>query len=268
MTGSNRPPLGRMDGRVAVVTGASTGIGAAIARELVRAGGRVHAVARRPDVVAENVGRDAVADGRCVPHGVDVSDAAAVQALAEELATDDPVDTLVCAAGVNIPRRRIAEVTVEAWDELVAINLSGVFYCVNAFLDQLRENDGDLVVISSVAATWPDHSGAAYGASKSGLLGLARGTGIDEHAEGVRVSTILPGIVNTPILDKRPVPPTPELREWCLQPEDIAATCLLAVTLPPRANLAESTLVATRLQSLGKTQQANPELPAALRGDG
>ena len=196
---------------------------------------------------------------------MDVSDASAVRVLAEELAADDPVDTLVCAAGINIPRRRIAEVTVEAWDELVAINLSGVFYCVNAFLDQLRENDGDLVVISSVAASWPDHSGAAYGATKSGLLGLARGTGIDEHAEGVRVSTILPGIVDTPILDKRPVPPSPELRAWCLQPEDVAATCLLAVTLPPRANLAESTLVATRLQSLAKTQEANPQLPAALR---
>ncbi|MDV3125623.1 hypothetical protein M1247_11920 [Mycobacterium sp. 21AC1] len=104
------------------------------------------------------------------------------------------------------------------------------------------------VVISSVAAAWPDHSGAGYGATKSRLLGLVRGA----------------GIVDTPILDNRPIPPSPEVREWCLKPEDIAATCLLAVTLPPRANLAESTLVATRLQSLGKTQQANPELPPSV----
>jgi NAD(P)-dependent dehydrogenase (short-subunit alcohol dehydrogenase family) len=265
VTGPSRPPLGRMDGRVAVVTGASTGIGAAIARELVRAGGKVHAVARRPDVIIDNVGTDAVAAGRCVPHKVDVSDADAVRALADELRESDPVDTLVCAAGINVPRRRVAELTLEAWHELVAINLNGVFYCLHAFLDQLRANQGDLVVISSVAASWPDHSGAGYGATKSGLLGLARGAGIDEHANGVRVSTILPGIVDTPILDNRPIPPPSELREWCLQPEDIAATCLLAVTLPPRANLAESTMVATRLQSLGKTQQANPELPPSLR---
>jgi NADP-dependent 3-hydroxy acid dehydrogenase YdfG len=267
VTGFARPPLGRMDGRVAVVTGASTGIGAAIAREFVRAGGKVHAVARRPDVIADNVGADAVAEGRCIPHKVDVSDAQAVLALADELRDSDPVDTLVCAAGVNIPRRRVAELTVETWHELVSINLNGVFYCLHAFLDQLRANEGDLVVISSVSATWPDHSGAGYGATKSGLLGLARGAGMDEHAQGVRVSTILPGIVDTPILDNRPIPPSPELREWCLKPEDIAATALLAVTLPPRANLAEATMVATRLQSLGKTQQANPELPESLRRD-
>ncbi|TDE11833.1 SDR family oxidoreductase [Jiangella asiatica] len=260
--------LGSMAGRVALVTGASSGIGAAIAREFVAAGARVHGAARRADAIVEQVGADAVARERCVPHALDVGDPVAVDDLAARLHAEDPVDTLVCAAGFNVTDRRLAQLTNEAWDELVRVNLSGTFYVLRAVLDQLRERQGDLVVISSVAGSWPDHSGPGYGATKSGLLGLARGAGIDEHANGVRVSTILPGIVNTPILDDRPVPPSPELREWCVQPEDVAAACLCAVTLPARANIAEMTIVATRLQSLGKTQNANPQLPEEVSPHG
>lgn len=256
--------LGRMDGRVALVTGASSGIGAAIARAFVDAGARVHAIARNADQIVDSVGRNAFERGLCIPHKLDVSDAAAVNRLASELAENDPIDTLVCAAGINVTNRRISQLTNEAWDELIAINLSGVFYILKATLDQLRDNEGDFVVISSVAASWPDHTGAGYGATKSGLLGLARGVGIDEHGNGVRVSTILPGIVDTPILDRRPVPPSQEIRDWTVKPEDVASACLLAVTLPARVNIAEMTIVATRLQSLGKTQEANPELPPSI----
>ncbi|HEY0248159.1 MAG TPA: SDR family oxidoreductase [Gryllotalpicola sp.] len=258
--------FGRMDGRSALVTGASSGIGAAIARGFLDAGARVHAVARRADAMVQELGQDAVDDGRCVIHPVDVSDSAAMLALGAELAATGPVDTLVCAAGFNIPKRRVAELTVEAWDELVAVNLNGAFYALRATLDQIRECNGDIVFISSVTASWPDHAGAAYGATKSGLLGLARGAGIDEHGNGVRVTSVLPGIVNTAILDKRPIPPTPELRRWMVQPEDIAQACLTAVTLPARTNIAEMTIVATRLQALAATQAANPELPEGLDG--
>lgn len=267
MTKASTSARGSMASRVALVTGASSGIGAAIARTFLEAGARVHAAARRRDAILENVGAlcpDAVGEGRLVAHALDVSDSRAVLELGRHLEHEDPVDTLVCAAGTNVTDRRFAQLTVEAFDDLIRTNLNGAFYAMHATLDQIRERAGDVVLISSVAASWPDHSGAAYGASKSALLGLARGLGIDEHANGVRVSTILPGIVDTPILDKRPVPPPPELRAWCLQPEDVAAACLFAVTLPARANAAEMTLVATRLQSLGKTQQANPTLPEAL----
>lgn len=260
--------IGSMRGRVALVTGASTGIGAAIARTFLEAGGRVHGAARRPDVIEENVGGADGGRGALHAHRLDVSDASAVDALASRLGAEDPVDTVVCAAGINIPDRRLSQLTTESWERLVAVNLSGTFHVLRAFLDQLRERDGDVVIVSSVAASWPDHSGPGYGATKSGLLGLARGAGIDEHGNGVRVSTILPGIVDTPILDDRPSPPPPEVREWCLQPEDVAAACLLAVTLPARANIAEMTLVATRLQSLGNTQAATPKLPPGLAGPG
>jgi serine 3-dehydrogenase len=255
---------GRMDGRVAVVTGASSGIGAAIARGFLNAGARVHAVARRADAMREELGAAAIAEGRCILHPLDVSDQEQMTDLGAELAANDPIDTLVAAAGFNVPKRRVAELTLEAWNELVAVNLNGVFYLLHSTLDQLRERSGDFVAISSVTASWPDHAGAAYGATKSGLLGLARGLSRDEHGNGLRVTSILPGIIDTPILDKRPIPPTRELREWMVKPEDVAEATLTAVTLPARTNIAEMTIVATRLQALSMTQEANPQLPQSL----
>lgn len=254
--------FGRMDGRVALVTGASSGIGAAIAQAFIAAGGRVHALARRGNSIRDWAGQESLERGSCVVHEIDVANSDAMQALGDFLAKKDPIDTLVVAAGTNITNRRMADVTITDWDRLIAVNLNGAFYALRATLDQLRDRQGDVVFISSVAGRWPDHSGGSYGATKAALLGLAAGTGIDEHANGVRVTSILPGIVNTEILDRRPVPPTRELREWMVQPEDIAQVCLTAVTLPGRTNIAEITVVATRLQSIGKTQEANPEGPS------
>jgi NAD(P)-dependent dehydrogenase (short-subunit alcohol dehydrogenase family) len=211
--------------------------------------------------MASNVGPEYVASGQLVTHRVDVSDSAAMQALADHLAATDPIDTLVCAAGTNITGRRLHQVSFEDFDKLVATNLSGTFYALRATLDQLRERQGDVVLISSVAGAWPDHSGPAYQATKAGLLGLARGAGWDEHGSGIRVCTILPGIVNTPILDLRPVPPSDEVKAACVQPEDVAEAALCALTLAHRTTLAEMTLVSTLLQSLGNTQAANPALP-------
>lgn len=252
-------------GRVALVTGASSGIGAAITNRLLESGMRVHAVARSAEKLAR-LAPDAQKDGRLIAHPVDVSDTASMRNLAESLAVNDPIDCLVCAAGTNVPLRRFAELTDESFDEILRTNLYGVFTIMHASLPQLRAANGDIVIVSSVAASWPDHSGAAYGASKSALLGLARGASRDEHGNGVRVCTILPGIVDTPILDLRPSPPPKSVREWAVAPEDIAESVYLAVGLPQRTNIAEMTVVATRLQSMGNTQQATPKLPEALLG--
>jgi NAD(P)-dependent dehydrogenase (short-subunit alcohol dehydrogenase family) len=256
--------LGDMTGRTALVTGASSGIGEATAIALLEAGARVHAVARREEELLR-VGGDAVAEGRFVPHPLDVSDGPAVQELIDELAQADPLDTLVLAAGRNVNPRTFGDLTFDAFDDLMKVNLSGTFYFLRAALPQLRESTGDVIIISSVAALWPDHSGAAYQTSKAGVTGLARGASWDEHGAGVRITTIFPGVVNTPILDRRPVPPPQELRQWMAQPEDIAQAALAALTLPGRTTVSEMTLVGTRLQSIGNTQQATPVLPDELR---
>ena len=253
-----------LEGRVALVTGASSGIGASVVRRLLAAGARVHGVARRQEALNE-VSPEHLADGRFVAHALDVSDSAGARTLAAQLAESDPIDILVCAAGTNVPRRRVAELTDESFDRIMKTNVYGVFTLLSATLDQLRERQGDVVIISSIAASWPDHSGAAYGASKSALLGLARGASRDEHGNGIRVCSILPGIVDTPILDLRPSPPPREVRDWAIHPDDIAEAVHCAVSLPPRTNIAEISVVATRLQSLSNTQAATPELPVGMR---
>ena len=162
------------------------------------------------------------------------------------------------AAGVNLPERTFEELTPERWDGLVATNLSGAFYVLRAALDALRAARGLAVLIGSVSGSWPDVSGAAYQASKAGMLALARAVGLEEHEHGVRVSAVLPGIVNTPILDNRPVPPDAAIREAALQPQDLAAACLFLATLPPNAYVPELTMLPTALQALGKSGVASP----------
>jgi NAD(P)-dependent dehydrogenase (short-subunit alcohol dehydrogenase family) len=229
-------------GKVAVVTGGSSGIGKAIVESLTAAGVTCHAVSRRG------------------PVKVDVSDQPAVKAFVDTL---DRIDILVCAAGDNVPRRRFAEITPEAWDHLLSVNLSGAFYFINAALAKLRAAQGDVLLIASVSGQWPDPSGAAYQASKAGMIALARGAGIEEHLNGLRFSVINPGGTDTPILLKRPVQPPPEVLAKMLQPEDVAEACLAVLSMPRRAHIAELTILPTAIQALGAT---NPGTQQPLSG--
>jgi NADP-dependent 3-hydroxy acid dehydrogenase YdfG len=239
--------MAALAGRTALVTGASSGIGLATALAFADAGAHVHAAARRPELIEEAAaGRDVVA------HRLDVTDRPAVAALAERLAGAGPLHALVAAAGTNVKARRVDELTPAAFDELIALNLTGAFNVVHAFLEPLRVTRGDVVLIGSVSGSWPDRSGATYQASKAAIHAFARGAAFDEQ-RGVRFTTIMPGLVDTAILDQRPEPPGAELRARMLRPDDVAAACLFAVSLPPRAHVPELTILPTELQALGRT---------------
>lgn len=238
--------MGALDGRTALVAGASSGIGLATALMFAEAGAKVHAAARRADVIAEAAGDQLVA------HALDVTDRDSVSQLAQRLIGEGPLHALVVAAGINIKRRRLEQVEPEDWDRVLAVNLTGAFNLVHSLLPALRETRGDVVLIGSVSGSWTDRSGAAYQASKAGMLALARCGAFDEH-EGVRFTTIAPGVVDTPILESRPEPPDAEMRAQMLMPEDVAAACLFAVSLPPRAYMPELTILPTALQAIGRT---------------
>jgi NADP-dependent 3-hydroxy acid dehydrogenase YdfG len=236
--------VGLLDGRVALVAGASSGIGHATATAFADAGASVHAVARRAIDAADGI----------TTHQLDISDRAAVDALAAEW--EGPLDALIVAAGVNIKERRLEQLAPETWDELIATNLTGSFNLVHAFLDRLRDARGDVVLIGSVSGNWPDISGPAYQASKAAVQAFARAASFELHDSGLRFTTIMPGVVDTPILDNRPVVPGPELRARMLAPEDVAAACLFVVGLPARAHVPELTILPTEIQSLGKPAPA------------
>jgi NAD(P)-dependent dehydrogenase (short-subunit alcohol dehydrogenase family) len=238
MTSRSSSVLESLTGKVAVVTGGGSGIGAAIVQGLTDAGVTCHAIGRRG------------------PVKLDVSDQPAVKRFVDSLPR---LDILVCAAADQVPRRKLEELTPEVWDHLIAVNLSGAFYFINAGLPKLREARGDVVMISSVSARWPDSSGPAYQASKAGMSALAAAAGFEEHLNGVRFSVINPGAVDTPLLEKRPVPPPPDVAAAMLRPEDVADACLMLLKLPRRAHIPDLTIVPTRLQSLGKTSVPNPK---------
>ena len=222
--------------RTVVVIGASSGIGLEAARAFAAQGDTVHAAARReislPGVTA---------------HQLDFTDREALDTFAAQF---EHVDALIVAAGANIPKRRLHELTYESWDHLIGANLTGPANALLAFLPKLK--GGTVVIVGSVSGSFTDLSGPAYQAAKAGVLALTRGAGFEVGGD-VRCTAILPGVVDTEILNNRPEPPTAELRAQMLQPEDVAAACLFAVNLPPRAFVPELTILPTRLQSIGKT---------------
>jgi len=230
-----------LDGRTAVVTGASSGIGLATAERLAGLGARTVALARRA-AAAEGV----------EARRADVTDPAQV---ARALADVEQLDVLVAAAGTNVTRRRLEELTPEATAELLDVNLAGVVHVVTAALPALRRARGLVIVVGSVSASWPDRSGPAYQAAKAGVLAFARGAGLEEHERGtgVRFSVVQPGMVDTPLIDRRPEPPPAEQRALMLRPEDVAETCAFLACLPARALVSELTVLPAALQVIGRT---------------
>ena len=236
---------GALAGRTAAVTGASSGIGLAVARRLHALGAGVTALSRRRETMAEELG-----DGFDL-RALDVTDGDAARR-----ALDHPeLDVLVLAAGTNVTDRKLEQLSPEDWHELVDTNLTGVYNLVAAALPALRAARGIAIIVGSVSGLGPDLSGPGYQATKAGVLALARGAALEEYERrtGVRFSVVAPGVVDTPILDRRPEPPSPEQRAQALTAEEVAETCAFLAALPPSVLVPELTVLPTALQAPGRT---------------
>jgi len=237
---------GALSGRIAVVSGASSGIGLAAARRLHDLGASVTAFARRRDAMAEGFGDRAI-DAR----PLDVTDREAAAAAVDH----ERIDALVLAAGTNVKDRHLEDLSPESWDALMRTNLDGIYNLVSPALPALRAARGLVVIVGSVSGSWPDISGPGYQATKAGVLAFARGATLEEfdRETGVRFSVVAPGVVDTPLLENRPSPPSPEQRAQALTADDVAEVCAFLCALPPGAHVPELTLLPTALQALGRT---------------
>ncbi|QDT36601.1 SDR family oxidoreductase [Stratiformator vulcanicus] len=235
-----------LKGMAAVITGGGSGIGAAVAVTLADAGANVLIAGRTESKLKETASRGP--SGKITSSVCDVADADACETLIQGAAKDfGRLDMLINAAGINIPHRRIEETTPEEWDRLLRINASGAFYCTKAALPIMRAQRGGLIVnicsISGVRAAML--GGVSYNASKFAMNALGVSAAQEAKADGVRVTNIHPGEVETPILSQRPVAPSEEHRATMLQPEDVAAAVLMIANLPPRANVLEMVIKPT-----------------------
>ena len=184
--------------RVAVVTGGASGIGLGVARGLTADGHRV--------AVLDRQGADAAVDGLRLPGAtalaveVDVADRASVSAAFDRVRAElGPVEVLVTSAGIEA-FTPILDITAEAWDRMIAVNLTGTFSCIQAALpDMLAAGWGRIVTISSSSAQSGAPNMAHYVASKGGVIGLTKALAVELARSGITVNTIPPSLVDTPM---------------------------------------------------------------------
>jgi len=230
-----------LKGRVAWITGGGSGIGLAGAIELVKVGAHVVVSGRNAATNAAALAQlQALGSAEAVL--LDVADKHAVKAAAQQiLAAHGRIDILVNSAGINATQRNLEVLSTESWDDVVNINLNGLFYCVHSVLPAMRaQGDGLIVNVSSWAGLYPSKlTGAAYNTSKRAVLALTESINIEECGHGIRATSLLPGEVATPILNKRPVPPSQEARARMVQPEDMGRAILFLAQMPARACINE-----------------------------
>ncbi len=223
--------------RIAWITGGGSGIGEAGAEALAADGWTVVVSGRRKNLLDAVVAKIAKAGGTAEAIALDVSVAADVEQVADRiLAKHGRIDLLVNSAGINVPKRRWADMELEGWNKLVDVNLNGVLYCMRAVLPAMRaQKDGVIINVASWAGRHVSKMpGPAYTTTKHAVLALTHSFNMDECVNGLRACCLSPGEVATPILKMRPVVPSEQEQARMLQPEDLGRTIAFVASLPAR----------------------------------
>lgn len=219
----------------AVITGAGSGVGQALAIKLAQQDWRVAIIGRRAQTLQETIHQAGPHASRLTPQVCDVGNPAAVAEMGERvLAEFGEVHLLVNAAGTNVPNRALAVLSLEDYHALIATNLHGAFYCVQAFLPQMRARQRGTIIniVSDAGKQASPKAGPGYAMSKFGLAGLTQSINAEERAHGIRACAIFPGDIDTPLLDRRPIPPDAAARARMMRAADVADCALLCINLP------------------------------------
>jgi NADP-dependent 3-hydroxy acid dehydrogenase YdfG len=228
--------------KTAVITGAGSGVGRAIALKLAQLDWRVALIGRRAEALQETIRLAGPHASHIKHHPCDVGDAKAVAAIGHRILVElGDVEVLVNSAGTNVPRRSLDVLSLEDYHAMIATNLNGAFYCVQALLPHMRaRRSGTIInIVSEAGKQASAKSGAAYVMGKFGLAGLNQSINAEERGNGVRACAIFPGDIDTPLLGRRPQPPDAAARAKMIRAEDIAECVMLCLNLPPNVIVEE-----------------------------
>lgn len=223
--------MNTLEGKTALITGASKGIGLGVAEALIGAGMNVTITARNGQQVesAAKLLNDQ-GPGKAIGVVCDVRDYdQQVAAVNETVSAFGQLDVVIANAGVG-GYAAVDEMELDTWRNIIDTNLTGVFYTVKASVDELKRNQGYLMTIASLAGTNFFEGGSAYNASKFGLVGFTQAVMLDLRKYGVKTTTIMPGSVATFFNDNEPA----EKDAWKIQPEDIGEMVLYLLRVPAR----------------------------------
>jgi 3-oxoacyl-[acyl-carrier protein] reductase len=221
-----------LNGKIAIVTGGTRGIGRAIAESLVRAGTRVAITARNEQELSNTVSQlNQIRSGAAAPYVCDVRDYEQVKSVFANIARDfGGVDILVNNAGIGI-FKSVESTTPDEFRAMLETNLFGVFHCCHEAIPLMKRRGGYIINISSLAGANPHAEMAAYNASKFGLNGFSEALMQEVRHDGIKVSFVMPGSVNTEFGGDEPS----DQKSWQLQPDDIAHVVMDLLAYPDRS---------------------------------
>jgi NAD(P)-dependent dehydrogenase (short-subunit alcohol dehydrogenase family) len=234
----------QLQDRVAIVTGASSGLGRAIAEVFAAEGAKVLLAARRKEVLDEVATGIAKAGGTALAVPTDVTKEAEVVALfARAKSAFGRVDILVNNAGVPTAKPT-EEMTLDYWQSAIDVNLTAVFLCSREAIKVMKGHGGGRIInMGSISARSPRPHAAAYTATKFAVDGLTRSLTMDGREHGIVASVIHPGSTATGFMQGRPAGPGATPKDYVMSPHDVARIAVLMCTLPPEVNMFDATIL-------------------------